>query len=135
MLNLTNMFSMRPDPKIEVVPGGRIVKGRAMSGSKDSSELPPTKLDATVKEKRNKELQERMTKSRVRSKTDNIDLRYRAAMLERGWLSSEAVGYLVGTSGSGAVQVLKRLLLDGKVEKDEVPKDGTPGVKFMWRWK
>lgn len=123
MLNLAQMFSARPAP----VKGARLVKGYAMSGSKDSQviALPsdPVRCNRTSGIYK-------MTQTRLSRR----DEKYLPVLTE--WMPTYAVAYAVGTSPASAVIVLKRMVLEGLVEMRRMtgPKGGA-AVRYEWKAK
>jgi hypothetical protein len=97
MLNLTEMFSMKPAP----VKGARLVKGYAMSGSKCSA---GDNLAAAIE------------KNSCHEKRDENDRNLIAAMRVGYLYNIEQLVALTGISRTSVRSALKRALAAGKVE-------------------
>ena len=131
MLDLTFMFFGKPYP----VRGGRLVKGRAMSGSPNISDIAPPALEREVKS-RSKE--EPLVKVAKRPMTPAArERRYKTAMEGRGWMAAAMVAELTGTTKAGVGHHLRKLLTEGLVEmKRDLGVGGNKHhVKFLWKWK
>lgn len=123
-MTLIELFSARP---VEPPKCARLVRGYAMSGSKDSQTI------AVATEKNPKRAHKKPEPKR-KAQREDTERRYRSAMFERGWMATRAVADFAGTSDGAAFDVLTRLVLENKVESRRVPKTGTPGYKREWRW-
>lgn len=124
MLNLTALLSARPAP----VKHGRLVKGHAMSGSKDSV------VTTTVAEPLPKRVPKLKTAKPVATRKQDLFVRYRSAMHGRGWMTTKAVAAFAGTSEGSAMDALSGLRLKGLIEARKAPKDNAPGFRWEWRW-
>lgn len=116
------------------VPGGRIVHGRAMSGSPNCTDIPPPALERKI-EARPKEGP--LVKVAKRPMTPAArERRYKAAMEGRGWMATAMVAKFAGTTKEGAAHHLCKLLIEGLVEmKRDLGVGGNKHhVKFLWRW-
>lgn len=130
MLELTFMFSGTPYP----VRGGRLVKGRAMSGSPACSDIPPPALERELTARPKEEPLVKVTKRPMTPAAR--ERRYKAAMEGRGWMGTAMVGEFAGTTKEGAAHHLRKLLTEGLVEmKRDLGVGGNKHhVKFLWRW-
>ena len=116
------------------VPGGRIVHGRAMSGSPNISDIPSPALE---RELAARPKEEPLVKVSKRPMTPaQRERRYKAAMEGRGWMSTAMVAELAGTTKEGAAHHLRKLLAERLVEmKRDLGVGGNKHhVKFLWRW-
>ena len=116
------------------VPGGRIVHGRAMSGSPNISDIAPPALEREVK---SRPKEEPLVKVAKRPMTPAArERRYKAVMEGRGWMATTMVAEFAGTTKEGAAHHLRKLLTEGLVEmKRDLGVGGNKHhVKFLWRW-
>lgn len=131
MLNLADFFAMRPH-KVE---GGRLVKGYAMSGSKESSSVVSA-LDDQLREQRSKydSASPEATKKRSATVIRKINEAYLAYMEGQDWLTASQIAHNLDTSSCCAMKVLHRLNAEGKIELKVVRKSGGPGKPLrLWR--
>lgn len=136
MLNLITLLTDRPAPP----QAGRFVKGRAMSGSKDSAApIGCSRIEADVERAKKEQAAKRAAETKAkqaRMLTDrklDLERRFRAAMLDRGWLTTEQVVRYSGLSKSTVLVALAGLI-GTMVERKEVERAGTAGTKYLWRW-
>lgn len=119
-MNLAQLFTARPAP----VKGGRIIKGYAMSGSKESV----TVALATDKVVEARKVGQAKAAAARLSKRDEKYLPHL-----KHWTATDGIAALVGTSPASAVIVLKRMVLEGLVDMRR--KEGVKGgaaVKYEW---
>ena len=117
------------------VPGGRIVHGRAMSGSPNINDIAPPALE---RELAARPKEEPLVKVAKRPMTPAArERRYKAAMEGRGWMATAMVAELTGTTKAGVGHHLRELLAEGLVEmrRDLGVGGNKHHVKFLWRWK
>lgn len=117
------------------VPGGRIIHGRAMSGSPNISDIPSPALE---RELAARPKEEPLVKVSKRPMTPAArERRYKAAMEGRGWMATAMVAELTGTTKAGVGHHLRELLAEGLVEmKRDLGVGGNKHhVKYLWRWK
>lgn len=122
-MTLIELFSARP---VEPPKGARLVRGYAMSGSKDSQTIAV----ATENPKR----AHKKPEPKRKVQREDTERRYRSAMFERGWMATKAVAAFAGTSEGSAMDALSGLRLKGIVEARKAPKDNAPGFRWEWRW-
>ena len=137
MLNLTALLLARPTP----IKHARFVRGYAMSGCKESSELGlPTDMEqkiaaakAEAKARSKVEAEKRKQKMMSDRKLD-IAARFRRAMEGRGWLSTEEVAKCVAISKSNTLIALSGLADAGLIVKRAL-RNQKNQTKFEWSWK
>ena len=117
------------------VPGGRIVHGRAMSGSPNCTDIPPPALERELAARPKEEPLVKVTKRQMTPAAR--ERRYKAAMEGRGWMATAMVAELTGTTKAGVGHHLRELLAEGLVEmrRDLGVGGNKHHVKFLWRWK
>lgn len=117
------------------VPGGRIIHGRAMSGSPNCTDIPPPALERELAARPKEEPLVKVTKRPMTPAAR--ERRYKAAMEGRGWMATAMVAELTGTTKAGVGHHLRELLAKGLVEmKRDLGAGGNKHhVKFLWRWK
>lgn len=130
VLDLTFMFSGAPYP----VHGAKLVKGYAMSGSPVINDIGETEIDRKIKATPKEAPLVRVTKRPMTPA--QIRRRYEAAMSGRGWMSTTMVAELAGATKDGVAHHLRKLLINGNIERQRVPAPGKGNnVKYLWRWK
>ena len=136
MLNLTFMLSGTPAK----VVGAKLVKGRAMSGSKDSAApIGCSRIEADVERSKKEQAAKRAVETKAKQtrmlqdRKLDLERRFRAAMLDRGWLTTEQVVRYSGLSKSTVLVALAGLI-GTMVERKEAERAGTAGTKYLWRW-
>ena len=137
MLNLTALLSARPTP----VKGGRFVRGYAMSGCKESSELGlPTDMEqkiaaAKAEAKARSKAQAEARKEREMSERKaSIARRFEALMLDKGWVTTEYMAKYSGVSKSHILIALSGLADAGLIVKRAL-RNQKNQTKFEWSWK
>lgn len=135
ILNLTHFFDTPIKTTPGNVPGGRIVHGRAMSGSPNISDIGETAIDKQI-EAKPKEVKPKVETKRVLTPAQ-IDRQYEKAMKTRGWMGTAMVAEFAGVTKEAAAHHLRRLLLRDKVERvrELGVKANKHHVKYLWRWK
>lgn len=130
MLDLTFMFSGRPAP----VVGGRLIKGAAMSGSKESTSIPDTAIDKGLAKSKYNSASPEATKKRAATVIRKTNEAYLAYMEGQDWLTATQIANHLDTSSCVAMKVLHRLNAEGKIELKVVRKSGGPGKPLrLWR--
>ena len=118
------------------VPGGRIIQGRAMSGSPNISDIAETAIDKQIKEKPTTQKTVALTK-RVLTPAEIARL-YEAGMSGKGWMTTAEIADAVHGTKEAVAHHLRRLFIatPSKVErKRELGVKGNKHhVKFLWRW-
>ena len=117
------------------LPGGRIVHGRAMSGSPNISDIAETAIDKAIKAKPTTQKTVALTK-RVLTPAE-IASRYEKGMKGKGWLRTSEVAEAVHGTKEAVSHHLRRLLLADKVEqkRDLSERVNKKHLKYLWRWK
>lgn len=135
MPNFTDLFSDRPAPI--KVKGGRIVKGRAMSGSVESREIVESELDREVTKKRATGASAPdVVKRRSGTIMNRTNEMYLEFMEGKGWLKATEIANGLGVPVVSVSKVLHRLNASGKIELKVERKSGGPGKPLrLWRKK
>ena len=130
MLDLTFMFSGSPAP----VTGARLVKGAAMSGSKESASIPDTAIDKNLAKSKYDSSSPETIKKRSATVIKKTNEAYLAYMEGQDWLTASQIAHNLDTSSCCAMKVLHRLNAEGKIELKVVRKSGGPGKPLrLWR--
>lgn len=137
MLSLIEMFSARPAP----VKGGRIIRGYAMSGCKESIDIGlPSDMEikiaaAKAEAKARSKAQAEARKEREMSERKaSIARRFEALMLDKGWVTTEYMAKYSGVSKSHILIALSGLADAGLIVKRAL-RNQKNQTKFEWSWK
>ena len=122
-MNLAQLFTARPAP----VKGGRIIKGYAMSGSKESVTVALA-TDKVVEARKGGQAKA------AAARLSRRDEKYLPHL--KDWTTTATIAALVGTSPASAVIVLKRMVLERLVDmrRKTGPKGGA-AVRYEWKAK